>query len=283
MKIVPPSGAPPLELPPQLEQMLTERGGDLLARVARFLESSPRPCTYATSERVANRPLRVGRIAGLLGRSSSPPTLGKLESKFGGMPYYEEPDLEWSGHAFLGQMNFADIAQPPPGSPRKGIFALDSADKGPLSFRTRWYPDPREAAAQEGPLPPSLGPWEARLRFKPGWSLPPSKPWTQFVPDNDDAIWDAWNDWEPAGYLEDERDLGHRILGHPSSGLDEHYGFEPPPGRAPTIEDYEMLWRITYDNTAGFAWGTNWVYVIIHRDDLAAARLERAVVTAANY
>jgi hypothetical protein len=76
---------------------------------------------------------------------------------------------------------------------------------------------------------------------------------------------------------------GHRILGHRSSGLDEHYGFEPPPGRSRTIEEYEMLWRITFDNAAGFAWGTNWVYVIVHRDDLRAGRLDRAVVTGANY
>jgi hypothetical protein len=43
-----------------------------------------------------------------------------------------------------------------------------------------------------------------------------------------------------------------------------------------------MLWRITFDNTAGFHWGSNWVYVIIHPDDLLAGRLDQAVVTGAN-
>ena len=44
-----------------------------------------------------------------------------------------------------------------------------------------------------------------------------------------------------------------------------------------------MLWRITFDNVADFGWGTNWVYVIVHRDDLAEDRLDRALVTGANY
>jgi hypothetical protein len=39
---------------------------------------------------------------------------------------------------------------------------------------------------------------------------------------------------------------------------------------------------VDYDHQAGFAWGTNWLYVVIHRDDLARGALENAVVTGAN-
>ncbi|WAM26464.1 hypothetical protein [Myxococcus sp. NMCA1] len=43
-----------------------------------------------------------------------------------------------------------------------------------------------------------------------------------------------------------------------------------------------QLWRVTFDNTSGFHWGTNQAYVLLHHEDLAANRLERAVVTWAN-
>jgi hypothetical protein len=43
-----------------------------------------------------------------------------------------------------------------------------------------------------------------------------------------------------------------------------------------------LLWRITYDNPAGFAWGTNWLYVILHADDLQVTAFEHAIVVGAN-
>ena len=36
------------------------------------------------------------------------------------------------------------------------------------------------------------------------------------------------------------------------------------------------------DRAAGFAWGSNCVYVVIRRDDLRAGRLERARVVSGN-
>jgi len=64
--------------------------------------------------------------------------------------------------------------------------------------------------------------------------------------------------------------------------LNEHYGLKPVAGRSDSIRDYALLWRIDFDNAAGFAWGTNWLYVVIHKDDLARGALENAVVTGAN-
>ncbi|WP_275902275.1 hypothetical protein [Myxococcus vastator] len=40
--------------------------------------------------------------------------------------------------------------------------------------------------------------------------------------------------------------------------------------------------RIDFDNASGFQWGTNWPYALIHPEDLAENRLERAVVAWAN-
>ena len=48
------------------------------------------------------------------------------------------------------------------------------------------------------------------------------------------------------------------------------------------FREYELLWRIDADHPAGFAWGTNWIYVVIHRDDLTHGALENAIVTGAN-
>jgi hypothetical protein len=44
-----------------------------------------------------------------------------------------------------------------------------------------------------------------------------------------------------------------------------------------------QLLRLTFDHPAGFGWGSNCVYVLIHEADLAENRLDRAFVTRANY
>ncbi|RKH29138.1 DUF1963 domain-containing protein [Corallococcus praedator] len=147
------------------------------------------------------------------------------------------------------------------------------------AFRIRWYPDPSEARSRSFPLPPCVGRWEARMSFASGWSLPGGNTWEAPLRDEDAELQARWNDWAPEGFLEDQQGTGlHRLGGHRSGGLDEEDASRPPSGHAPDVQ----LWRINYDNPAGFHWGTNWVYVLIHPEDLAAGRLERAVVTSAN-
>ena len=103
------------------------------------------------------------------------------------------------------------------------------------------------------------------------------------MPPGDSQLQDAWSDWTPAGYLEDERGAGfHRLSGHRSAGLDEPYAFVPPPGRGNDLRAYAQLWRITFDNASGFHWGTNQAYVLLHPEDLDANQLGRAVVTWSN-
>jgi Domain of unknown function (DUF1963) len=274
---------PPIELPRDLKELLERRGGGLTQRVEAFLQRSPRRCVYVTSERVAPHPLRRGVLGKLLFLPTSQPVLGRLDSKFGGIPYWEEPDLVWKGFQFLGQVNFAEIQDAPPEAPRKGLLALD---KAPLmwdtALRVRWYPDPRQSAARPAEPGACVAKWETRLCFRAGWSLPEGDAWEAPLPDKDSDLRGPWQEWEPPGYREDSHDRSHRLFGYKSAGLDEDYGFEPRPGRSDSIADYEMIWRITYDNTADFGWGSNWMYVIIHRDDLSAGRLDQAVDTGAN-
>ena len=64
--------------------------------------------------------------------------------------------------------------------------------------------------------------------------------------------------------------------------MDEHYGFTPPPGCSDDLASYECLLRLTFDNAAGFAWGTNWIYLLVPREDLERGDLSRVVPTGAN-
>ena len=74
----------------------------------------------------------------------------------------------------------------------------------------------------------------------------------------------------------------HRLFGHTDEVLNEHYGLKPVSGRSNDIRDYALVWRIDADHPAGFHWGTNWLYVVIHKDDLARGAFEHAIVTGAN-
>ncbi|NVJ19076.1 DUF1963 domain-containing protein [Myxococcus sp. AM010] len=248
---------------------------------------APSPCLYIRSERVSRSPLRPSLLHRLMGHRAAQPVLPTLDSKFGGIPYVEEAGLAWEGFHFLGQLNFTQLSEAPAVLPRRGLFALDRDLRAPdcsvNSFRVRWYPEPTEARARPVSPPPCVGRWETRMRFSAGWSLPGGDAWEAPLSSGDAQLRDTWNAWAPSGYLEDERSPGtHRLSGHRSAGLDAPYAFVPPPGRDSAPRAYAQLLRIDFDNASGFQWGTNWPYVLLHPEDLAANRLERAVVTWAN-
>ncbi len=267
--------------------MLRSRAPELETDIEGRLEAAPSPCLYIRSERVARSPLRPSVLHRLLGHKAARPVLSALDSKFGGIPYVEETDLTWEGFQFLGQVNFAQIEETFDTLPHRGIFALDRNLRAPdcsvNSLRVRWYPAPDDARARAVSPPPCVGRWETRMRFSAGWSLPGGDAWEALLPMDDTGIQKAWSDWTPPGYLEDEHEGGlHRLSGHRSGALDEPYAVVPPPGRSNEIQEYTQLWRIGFDNASGFYWGTNRAYVLIHPDDLAANRMERAVVAWAN-
>ncbi|MCP3102215.1 DUF1963 domain-containing protein [Myxococcus sp. K15C18031901] len=269
--------------PPELRALLRSRSPSLARDVERFLADAPRGCAYVRSERVASSPLQPSLLHRLRGMRAARPVLGVLDSKFGGVPYVEEADLSWKDHRFLGQVQFEQLRDSPPGMPAQGLFALDLVETrfGAPAFRVRWYPEPSEVRARSVVTPRSVGRWEARMVFAPGLSLPGGPAWMAPLPTDDEELLDAWMEWTPHGFLEDEwgAEPCHRLLGHVSGGLED---LGPVPGRREPLGAYEMLWRIDLDRSADFDWGTNWVYVLVHRDDLAANRLERAVVVTAN-
>lgn len=272
---------PPLHLPEDLRAAFARHGEAKAREVEEYLRKAPRPCVYVTSERIGEAPLRRGALGRLLGMRTAAAVLPSVQSKFGGVPYVEG-SVSWERARFLGQINFAEVPMFPGMSPRKGILALDRVDDGSSApLRVRWYSEPLPSRAVDSAHVPSVGRFETAIKFRPGWTLPRDAAWYALVPESDvHGLWDAWNEFAPEGFDEDENT--HRLFGHRAGGLEDHYGFEPREGRSGEISDYELLMRITFDNQAGFGWGTNWMHVLIHKDDLAAGAFDRTVVTGSN-
>lgn len=209
-----------------------------------------------------------------------------MASKFGGLPYVEDA-VDFERTRFIGQINFAEVRSAlaregfpaPRGLPDAGILAVDLVANS-LNGRVRWYAAPAETKAGNLVRVPCVAKYEAAIGFRGSWSLRGLE-WFDAVPKGDDELWECMNDLDIPGVDEDNHD-GHKLFGHPNEALNEHYGFAEAPKRSDSIREYELLWRIDFDNQAGFAWGTNWLYVVIHRNELARGAFENAVVIAAN-
>lgn len=275
----------PETLRAELERLLANRPahiGDAIRRIV----TDVRPCVRLETRRVAGSPLEASFVDRILGRRPAAPVLPRVASKFGGLPYVEDA-VDFDRARFIGQINFAEVRAAlvregfamPNGLPDVGILAIDLIGNS-LHGRVRWYAAPAETKAGSLVAAPCVAKYEAAIEFRGSWSLRGLE-WFDAVPEGDDELWVYLNDLEIPG-VDEDRHHGHKLLGHPNEALNEHYGFTRAPERSASIREYELLWRIDFDNRAGFAWGTNWLYIVIHRDDLARGALENAVVTAAN-
>lgn len=275
----------PRTLLPELERLLAQRPAEVRAAVRRVV-TDVRPCVRLETTRAAERPLKGSLLDRLRRRPPAAPVLSPLASKFGGAPYAEGA-VDFTRARFLGQVNFFEVRAAlagqdfplPSGLPEAGILAVD-LERGVWLGRVRWYPAPAEERAVQMAKAECIGKYETAVHFRGSWSLR-GLDWFDAVPRDDDELWSYMNDLELPDVDEDAH-WGHKLLGHPNEVLNEHYGLKPVPGRSDSIREYELLWRVDYDHQAGFAWGTNWLYVVIHRDDLARGALENAVVTGAN-
>lgn len=268
-----------------IEMLLASRPTDVAKQVRRTLDDI-RPCVQATSVRVGERPLKAGVIARLLGGQPSLPQLSVVASKFGGVPYSER-GREPGNVLFLGQINFAEVSAEldagrfpkPAHMPAKGILALDLAD-GMSNACVRWYPEPDVVShVNPGPVP-SSGKYEAAIAFAGGWSLK-GLDWYTAVPQGDGELWEALIDFDRGEVDGHHHDRHHKLFGHTDEILNEFFDVERA-RRGSRPEDYVQVWRITFDNEAGFSWGTNWLYVLLHRDHLATGDFAKAIVMVAN-
>ena len=278
------TNTPPTVDSAQLTRILASRPREVVELVRQRL-ADLRACVMFDCTRVNKTPLRGSVLDRLLGRVEPSFLLQPTASKFGGLPYVEKADEHLDGR-FVGQINFAEVtdalrssgAAIPADMPTKGLLALDLLNPF-WTGRVRWYADPRPDKS----VPPARTEWVAKYEAKPtfrgSWSLRGLEFFDGI--DDDHELWEFMNNLDLPGIDEDAHS-GHKLFGHANEVLNEHYGFTPVPGRSDSIRDYRLVWRINFDNAAGFAWGTNWLYVIIHKDDLAAGALEKALLTGAN-
>jgi hypothetical protein len=269
---------------PELGQLLASRSPQVAERIRRTV-GDVRPCVRLRSQRIGDKPFRGGILDRVLRRPRPLPVLPATASKFGGLPYFESKE-ELEGGRFLGQVNFADASRAlkengfpvPAGMPERGLLAVDTVSKG-FGGRTRWYPSPQEPGATFLEVD-AVAKYETAISFEGSWSLR-GLDWFDAVPEQDAELWEYLNDLEIDGVDVDARG-GHKLFGHANEALNDHYGLASTPGRGSSIRDYSLIWRIDYDHPAGFSWGTNWLYVVIHRDDLARGAFDKAIVTGAN-
>jgi Domain of unknown function (DUF1963) len=275
----------PNTLLPKLEELLSSRSPEVSEAIRRTV-TDVRPCVMLETSRAGQVPTRGKLIDRLLGKPPPTPLLSTTTSKFGGVPYVEGAS-DLSGGRFIGQVNFAEatnslVAQDcpiPAGMPSAGLLAVDLMP-GRFGGRVRWYPEPKESKAVHQVGTDVVGKYEASIEFRGGWSARGLN-WFDAVPENDSELWNYMNDLEVPRIDEDAR-RGHKLFGHANEALNDHYPFTPSPGRSQSIRDYALIWRITYDDAAEISWGTNWLYAVVHRDDLAQSAFERAVLTGAN-
>lgn len=223
------------------------------------------PCIKITSERVSDRPLRRNPLVSLFGGRAAEPVLGVAESKFGGIPYCD-PDESWDDNKFLMQIDLARAtAVLPPHAPKlEGLLRIDI---GPRD-RVRWFRevDPSRVVSAR---PQCVAAYEARLRFALGWTIPEGDELDQLWPLTE-PCWYEYERFFPSGYNDDGENEYHRMMGFRSTGLEGDIG------------NREQLLRICADDPADFHWGTNWLYVLVPRDELRVRDLQRATLCIAN-
>ena len=84
------STVPPVTLLPELEQLLSERTPEVADAIRRVV-TDIRPCVVLQTTRTMGVPLRGRFVDRLLGRPRPQPRLPRTASKFGGIPYFEDP------------------------------------------------------------------------------------------------------------------------------------------------------------------------------------------------
>jgi uncharacterized protein YwqG len=214
----------------------------------------------------------------------APSSTGQTMNRYlGGAPYLEST-ADWPTHKarpepFLGQFNFADLREHVPGIPPRGILAVymnSGGSQGNL-LTCRWFPEPQPDKTIAPPTSARYdAKYETQLAFTPSWSQPSSGTWQAIIGEKNEALWETVNDWQSdfASVL-GENERAHQLFGHPSSALLEEVG-------VPELTRQRLVLRITFDNPAGFHWGSNVLYVLVDAEDLAAGRLDRTTSYLAN-
>ncbi len=257
---------------PALEHLPSEARAALLS----WCEGSARP----GFEVCARRTWRRHHFLRLFRRRHQPLTLGRIASKLGGLPYLTDearwPRVEGRPLHWLGQIDFADLRPHLPPLPERGVLAfwLDRAFwRGRPPLVCRWFPEPDavRAAALPADAPPCTWLFETALRFCPARLLPdPGDELEQLLglglDDGVSRFVGTWGRQYPRASQE--------VMPAWTSGL---------AGEPGGLNGRTVLYRLEYENEAGFSLGSNTLYLHIADEDLASGALERTVGAVANW
>ncbi len=279
-----PAIAPSVGLPAEMVAKLEAMEWGLAQSVARKLRSVARPAMLITSRRVSTSPMQRDGLGKADERPVSPARLTATEGKFGGVPYMEDRET-WGAYEFVGQFDLTAIGTQLSDPRLRGLLRVDvrSAHSFAESFRATWFPNPRPTSAMPVTGIPTRGAYEARHSLLPTWTLPsPRLIQSRVLATGGELVadWLISRGWVPPQFCHDAA-VDHRVLGWPSWGLEDHYGFVPPPGVSQDLNAWEMVLRLSMDQAAGFDWGNNWGYFLVPREDLERGDLRRIVITAA--
>lgn len=273
---------PPPTLLPDLERLLATRPPHVADAIRRTF-SDVRPCAIVESARANKVPIRGRWLDRLRRQPPPPPVLSPTVSKFGGVPYLESAEPV-EKYRFIGQINFAEVSEAlsregfpaPAGMPRVGLLTVYMSTTA-FDGKLYWYPAPDESKAVRTTVK-CASKYEAQLHFRGGWSLR-GLDYYGGVPKHDKELWNYINELEIPAV---DTDYSPHLFGHTCDSLNDHYGLTPVAGRSNSIRDYALIWRIDGDSPAGLDWGSNCLYVVIHREDLARGAFENAILTGAN-
>lgn len=248
--------------------------------LAAWCAKSLRPGVEVTAQRTWKRRWPWRWFA----RAWQPLILARTASKLGGVPYLTDaaqwPRIGDRPLQWLGQINFAEVRPHQASLPERGILAMwfdRSFWRGRPPLVCRWFPEPDAARAADlpGDAPQVTWLYETALHFRP----------TRWYGDvDDDALAAILTDCEL-----DERD---RVYDRLDSEGREHHATQEL--LASTWRDLArdlgesrrgrtVLYRISFENEAGFAWGTNTFYLHIADQDLANGALDRVTAAVANF
>ena len=247
---------------------------ELTGFVSEYLRDHRRPALRADELWDEKRHLKVGLLARLFGRRKQPPVLAQHASKYGGVPYLEDPK-EWprtrqgEQATFVGQLNFSEV-NGPAGFPRQGIFVVFLVHSDEEFFRVRWYPqaEPGRAARLDWPVPSVDVEVPLHLCSADSFCIPGL--WEEIIPEPIAARQRYEVDEMLAGIREAVGQYGGNVGAEVGFGLDG-----PGPRQWLHDELYEVdRWYQLWTPLDGW-WGSMSYSLMIRPQDFDAGRLER--------
>lgn len=263
-----------MSLDEEIERALVSIDEPRLREAARdYLQSESMPALRAVERIDTQTYLEVGMFEWLIGRRKGPPTLGRLDSKCGGLPYIEDlgewPERDGARTEFVGQLNFGEVAaHGAEHLPEHGLLVIYLSATEDEMFDCRWYPEPTKAKCVDLGWPQPSVDVERRIELGPALSYRLPASWGEVLPEEVAAC-----DGVDALELVDEAifEVSANVGALPYFGLD---GPGPRQWLDWACHSYDD-WLVLFHPLEGW-WGSMFYTLMIRPEDLRARRFENA-------